>query len=160
MQLCAPVLCAPVPCAAILSAALLYPATSASAQTVAPPDDYSAQLPPLAPLVGADPAPSPLPPDAALAAPLPPINSIEPPPAMPATTDAALPQIRCRVTITGLKPIDLDDRHRGLSALLDKGRRAASASQVAARADADVRLAATLGGAFAAPTLAYRLSAN
>ncbi len=128
-------------CAVSPKAAHTQPAPSPPAA-----GDLSAALPPLAPLVPAEPMapPPPLVPGSELAAPLPPLGSVQPPPVMPATADASLPDVRYRLQIEGLKPVDLEDRFKDLSALLDKGRKAGSASQVAARADIDVQLAENL----------------
>lgn len=57
---------------------------------------------------------------------------------------AALPDIRYRVEIEGLKAVGVDATFRSVSALLEKGRKAANAAQVRARADQDVELAERL----------------
>ncbi|KAB7648256.1 BamA/TamA family outer membrane protein [Polymorphobacter fuscus] len=119
--------------------------TMPAATPVLPPD-LSAELPPLEPIVATPPeaAPAPLVPAAELAAPLAGLGSVTPPPAMPASSDPELPPIRYRLTIEGLDAVDLEDRFRDLSALLDGGRKAGNAAQVSARADADVQLAENL----------------
>ena len=103
-----------------------------------PPLDETA--PPAAEPVAAEPAPDP-----ELTAPLPPIATFDttPPPAVNITDEKAA-KIRYNVVIEGLKAVDLDGRFRDLSALLDKGREAANAAQVSARADEDVKLAERL----------------
>ncbi|PZN92596.1 MAG: hypothetical protein DCF31_15720 [Alphaproteobacteria bacterium] len=129
-------------CAALL-ASTAHGQTLQAVQPAAPvPDgDLSAELPPLAPLAPADtaPPPTPLVPESELRAPLPSLGSVQPPPVLPPTSDPELPTIRYRLQIEGLKDIDLEDRFRDLSALLEKGRKAGSAAQVSARADADVQ---------------------
>ncbi len=83
--------------------------------------------------------------DPVLNAPLPPLSAAaaETPEAV-AATDAAVPDIRYRVELNGLKEVDLEDRFKALSALLAQGRKAGNAAQVAARADEDEALAAQL----------------
>ncbi len=83
-------------------------------------------------------------PDSELTAPLPALGSMRVPPASPPTKDADLPDIRYRVETSGLSGVGLDDRFRDLSALLEGGRKAGSATQVSARADVDVQLAENL----------------
>ena len=128
--------------------ALLLTATAAGASAqimLQPPQtDLSAELPPLGPLAPSAPLPPPMAADAELNLPLPPLGSVEPPPVLAATSDAKIPEIRYRLEIQGLKQIDLEGRFRDLSALLEKGRKAASASQVSARAGVDVQLAENL----------------
>ncbi|WP_426163879.1 autotransporter assembly complex protein TamA [Sandarakinorhabdus sp. DWP1-3-1] len=111
------------------------------AQPATLPPDLTAELPPLAPLGIPDtaPAPAPLVPPAELAAPLGSLDSVAPPAALPPSSDPKLPDIRYRLQVEGLKAIGLEARFRDLSALLDKGRKAGSAAQVSARADADVQ---------------------
>ena len=81
--------------------------------------------------------------DPELTAPLPPLAqaSVVPPAAAPgAAGDAALPPIRYTVAVTGLEAGGLYDRFKPLSVLLSDGKKAANASQISARADADVAL--------------------
>ncbi len=81
-----------------------------------------------------------------LAAPLPSLSTLEN--AIPATTaleaSERAPDIRYRLKIAGLEEVGLENRFRDLSALLDKGSKAANAAQVTARADEDVQLAERL----------------
>lgn len=108
--------------------------------------DFADELPPLQPLVDSSPEPPPEPivSEAELNAPLAPIGSVEPPPAVAATADTNLPDVRYDVEITGLREIGLETRFRDLSALLDKGRSAGNATQVSERANVDVGLAESL----------------
>lgn len=129
-------------------------ACAAAAQVRLPGDpvpDLSAELPSLElpdavqrgmpPAAAAPPA---MVPDPALDQPLQPLDSVTVPDAPPPSPDVDLPEIRYRVTITGLDAVGLEDRFRDLSALLQDGRTAGSAAQVSARADADVQLAESL----------------
>lgn len=92
------------------------------------------------------PEPEPLP-DPTLTAPLPPIATFDatPPPAQAAASaDEEAPRILYRLNLRGLEEVDLEDRFRSLSALLQDGRKAANAAQVSARAEEDVQLAERL----------------
>lgn len=136
--------------AAAVGASLLVGAPAMAQPATAPtPDivpDLTAELPSLDPVQPAEPVPPPAPilPPAELAQPLQPLGSITPPPPAPPTPDVDLPDIRYRLVINGLDAVGLEDRFRDLSALLEDGRRAGSAAQVSARADADVQLATNL----------------
>jgi translocation and assembly module TamA len=122
----------------------------ASARTPAQPvgnvGDLAAELPPLEPIEPAavPPVPAPPPLDSELSAPLPALGAVVVPPDTPPTKDTDLPAIRYQLKTSGLAPVGLDDRFRDLSALLQDGRKAGSAAQVSARADADVQLAENL----------------
>lgn len=80
--------------------------------------------------------------DVELAAPLSPIATFDltAPVEIAKLDDEKAPTIRYRLDIKGLKDIDLEDRFRDISALLQDGRKAANAAQVSARADEDVKL--------------------
>jgi len=107
-------------------------------------------FPALPPLDGAVPAPTPVPapspPDPDLLRPLTPLSAADTtvPAVPPVAASAVLPDIRYRVEIAGLKAVGVEDRFRGLSALLAKGRKAANEAQVRSRADDDVELAERL----------------
>lgn len=124
-------------------AAVAQPATPTQTDIV---PDLAAELPPLTeePPAAPVPPPAPIMPAAELAQPLQPLGSVAPPPPAPPTPDADLPDIRYRLVVNGLDAVGLEDRFRDLSALLADGRRAGSAVQVSARADADVQLATNL----------------
>ncbi|MBX9815522.1 MAG: hypothetical protein A4S12_07730 [Proteobacteria bacterium SG_bin5] len=108
---------------------------------VQPPPEPAAPSP-------ATPAPSPATPAAPVAAepeltaPLPPLSATDttPPVDVQVKDDEKAPSIPYRVVIKGLADIDLEDEFRGLSALLQGGRRGANAAQIGARADEDVQL--------------------
>lgn len=91
---------------------------------------------------------TPVSPSPELQQPLPPLATFEAEP--PAQTPAeaakgtAAPQIRYALTVEGLKQVDLESRFRASSALLHDGKKAASATQIQARADEDVALAERL----------------
>ena len=83
--------------------------------------------------------------DPVLSAPLPPLaTAAAETPASVAGIEAEAPDIRYRVELQGLKEVKLEDRFKGLSALLSQGRKAGNAAQVAARADEDEALATRL----------------
>ena len=113
-------------------------------ETALPPLEEIA--PPTAPVV----PPAPTLPDATpeLAQPLAPLAGFDPTPIPPTPAQAgkgdAPRQLRYRVTIDGLKPLGLEPRFRGLSALLHDGKQAANAAQISARADEDVATAGRL----------------
>ncbi|WP_439534755.1 autotransporter assembly complex protein TamA [Polymorphobacter sp.] len=117
-----------------------------AAEPAASEFDLTDELPPLDIVEGIeDPvAVTPMAPQPALEEPLPALGSVVVPPETAATDDPDLPDIRYRLEIDGLEQVDLEDRFRDLSALLDKGRKAGSAAQVTARADVDVQLAENL----------------
>ncbi|GGE07155.1 outer membrane protein assembly factor [Polymorphobacter glacialis] len=127
-------------------AAAIAGTASAQPATPAAEADLWAELPPLAPLAPTAPLapPPPVVPDTELSAPLLPLGSVAPPPVVAATADPKLPDVRYRLQIEGLKQVDLEARFRGLSALLQDGRKAGSAAQVGARAKVDVQLAENL----------------
>lgn len=126
---------------ALLVALLVALPGAVGAQPRREAPDLARELPPLDPLVPAAPLPDPAPatPDPELQAPLPPLGSIQPPAAAAPSSDPEMPTIRYRLEIEGLKAIGLEARFRDLSALLESGRKAGSAAQVSARADADVQ---------------------
>jgi translocation and assembly module TamA len=113
-----------------------------SADALLTDPNFEASLPPLDATAPpeADAAIAPPPADPALDQALPPIASFDTTPPTIAVTDEKAKEIAYDVTITGLKPIGLEDEFRALSALLTKGRQAANASQVGARAQEDVGL--------------------
>lgn len=125
-----------------VSAQVIPPSVPASE----PVPDLSAELPSLEPQSDVQPVPPPAAaaPDAELDRPMLPLGSVTVPDAPPPSPDVDLPEIRYRLTITGLKEVGLEGRFRDLSALLEDGRTAGSAAQVSARADADVQLATNL----------------
>ncbi|MBB6226144.1 translocation and assembly module TamA [Polymorphobacter multimanifer] len=110
------------------------------------PPDLAGEVPPLAPLEPAAPLtpPETIVPEAELATPLAPLDSVTVPEALAATNDPDLPDVRYRLETTGLEEIGLEGRFRDLSALLEGGRKAGSAAQVGARADVDVEMAENL----------------
>ncbi|MDB5682903.1 MAG: hypothetical protein JWM75_601 [Sphingomonas bacterium] len=131
-------------------AMILGVSAAASAQAPADPqlDDpaFDSALPPLEataapavtePIVPPETAPA----DPELAAPLPPLGSFDVvPQANAAVADAASVDIRYAVTVVGLKQIGLESQFRALSALVEGGKKASNAAQVAARAEEDVKL--------------------
>ena len=88
------------------------------------------------------------PPDAELAAPLPPLAGFDATPPVQTPQQAAAGEapraLRYTLKVEGLKPIGLEPRFRALSALLHDGSKAANAAQIKARADEDVALAQRL----------------
>ncbi|MBU3078796.1 BamA/TamA family outer membrane protein [Sphingomonas sp. XMGL2] len=134
-------------------AALLAIAGGAHAQAQpAPQDDpfddplFQQALPPLDP-VPPDPAAPPAvpaaPADPALSEPLPPLATFDtvPPEAPPEVKDEAASLVRYSVTVSGLKPIGLEDEFRDLASLYKDRKDTTNATQVQARADEDVKLA-------------------
>ncbi|WP_294390014.1 BamA/TamA family outer membrane protein [uncultured Sphingomonas sp.] len=79
-----------------------------------------------------------------LAQPLPPLATFDLTPLPPTSAQAARGEAPRRipytVTIEGLRQVDLEDRFRELSALLNDGKKAANAAQIRARAGEDVDL--------------------
>jgi translocation and assembly module TamA len=130
-------------------AAIIGTASAACAQPADPlleDPAFDAALPSLDPIAGPPveslPAPDAAPADPELSQPLPPIATFDatPPPAIAAADDKAEADLRYTVEVVGLKDIDLEARFRALSALVQGGKKAANAAQVAARAEEDVKL--------------------
>ncbi|WP_253717825.1 autotransporter assembly complex family protein [Sphingomonas sp. AP4-R1] len=127
-----------------------------AAQTPAPPtpalDDaeFDKALPPLEQTAPATPAPTTEPPPPLVAPelqqPLPPLATFEstPAPTIGAEQGDAARQIPYTVKVEGLKPLELDDDFKTLSALLHDGKKAANATQIGARAQEDKGLAERL----------------
>ena len=130
-------------CAAVIIQAMFQ--GLAEAQPLSPAELQS-RLPPLTGDAGHLALPATPAPDPALSVPLAPLSSAiaEPPASIAASDDGSAPEIRYRVEVQGLKEVKLEDRFKGLSALLSQGRKAGNAAQVAARADEDQALAARL----------------
>ena len=119
------------------------PATQATVPAVAPVDASSTPQISTAPAADEDDA---MRNDAELAAPLTPLQSFEQaePLAVDVPTGEKPRTIRYRLTVEGLKAIDLDDRFKDLSALAEGNGKADNGVQLSARADEDVKLAERL----------------
>lgn len=139
------------------SSALLAMAGGAHAQPRPAQDDpfddplFQQELPPLEPAPAEPAAATPVaepaaPADPALSEPLPPLATFDttPPAAPPEVKDEAASLVRYSVSVSGLKPIGVEDEFRALSALFKDSREPATATQVRARADEDVKLAERL----------------
>ena len=118
--------------------------TAAPAAPSAPVSDASAPL--ATTPATAVPTPAAAEVDPELTQPLPSIGSFDttPPPATAADADEKLPEVRYRLTLTGLKEIGLEGRFRELSVLEEDGKKAANSAQIGARAEEDEQLAIRL----------------